>query len=153
MLKAFPSQAPNAWLRPSEEARFRCADGDLSGAAVALRHPAQQRANVFLRHAPVLAFAPFKLFVVDSSTKSLKCVGKTERIIPQIFVDLSFNQDMAMRALRACQDTQSNEAWPEPRHISSCKSPLYHERCCKPSGPAMAGQQRLNVNRPGSASG
>ena len=84
---------------------------------------------------------------MDSSAKSLKRVGKTERIIPQIFVDLSFNRDMAMGTLRACQDTQSSEAWPEPRHISSCKSPLYHERCCKPSGPAMAEQRRFNVNR------
>ena len=74
-------------------------------------------------------------------------LGKTEGIISQIFVDLSFNQDMVMRTSRACQDTQSGEAWPEPRHISSGKSPLYHERCCKPSGPVMAEQQRFNVNR------
>jgi hypothetical protein len=80
-------------------------------------HPAQQRSNVILRYAPILAFAPFKLFVVDSSANSLKRMGKTERICPQIFVDLSFNQDMAMRTLRACQDTQSNEAWPEPRPL------------------------------------
>ena len=100
-----------------------------------------------LRYAPVLAFAPLKLFVVDSSAKSLKCVGKTEGIISQIFVDLSFNQHIAIRILRACQDTQSGQARLEPRHISSSKSPLYHERCCQPSGPAKAEQPRLNVNR------
>jgi hypothetical protein len=52
-----------------------------------------------------------------------------------------------MGTLRACQDTQSSEAWPEPRHISSCECPLYHERCCKPSVAAMAEQRRFNVNR------
>ena len=108
---------------------------------------------MFPRHAPIFALALFKLFEVDSPAKSLKCVGKTERIISQIFVDLSFNRDMAMGTLRACQDTQSSEAWPELRHISSCQSPLYHEWRCKPSGPAMAYQRRFNVNRAGSASG
>ena len=85
---------------------------------------------------------------MDCSAKSLKRVGKTERIIPQIFVDVSFNRDGAMRIIRFCQDAQRGEAWPEPRHVSSCKSPLHHERCCKPSAAAMAGQRRFNVNRP-----
>jgi hypothetical protein len=51
----------------------------------------QQRANIFFRYAPILAFAPFNLFVVDGSAKPLKCVRKTERIGPEIFVDVSFN--------------------------------------------------------------
>jgi hypothetical protein len=127
---------------PDSPARSRT----IRASAVGLRHPAQQRANIFLRDAPILTFAPFKLFVLDSSAKSLKCVGKAERIIPQIFVDLSFDQT-AMRTLRACQDTQSGQAGPEPRHVSSCRSPLYHERCCKPSVAAMDEQRRFNVNR------
>jgi hypothetical protein len=34
---------------------------------------------------------------VNSSAQPLKCVGKTERISSQIFIDLFFNQDVAMR--------------------------------------------------------
>ena len=109
----------------------------------------QQRANIIPRHAPILAFAPFKPFVVNSSAKSLKRVGETERIIPQIFVDVSFNRDGAMRIIRFCQDAQRGDAWPEPRHVSSCKSPLHHERCCKPFVPAKPDQRRFNVNRAG----
>src|ERR1700722_20750409 len=45
-----------------------------------LRYPMQQRANIFLRCAPILVFASFNLLVMDSSTKPLKCVRKTERI-------------------------------------------------------------------------
>jgi hypothetical protein len=60
----------------------------------------QQRANIISRYAPILTLAPFNLLVVDCSAKSLKRVGKTERISPQIFVDVSFNQDMAMRIIR-----------------------------------------------------
>ena len=60
----------------------------------------QQSANVLFRYAPILAFAPFKLFVVDSFVEPLKCVGKTNRIGSQIFIDVSFNQQMAMRTAR-----------------------------------------------------
>jgi hypothetical protein len=52
------------------------------------------------RDVPIFAFASFNLFVVDSSAKSLKRVGKTERIGFQIFIDVSFNQDRAMRIIR-----------------------------------------------------
>ena len=45
------------------------------------------------------SFAPFKLFEVDRFAKSLKCVGKAERVGPQIFIDVSFDQDMAMKTL------------------------------------------------------
>ena len=47
----------------------------------------------------ILPFAPFKLFEVDRFAKSLKCVGKAERVGPQIFIDVSFDQDMAMKTL------------------------------------------------------
>jgi len=70
-------------------------------------HPAQQRSNVILRYAPILAFAPFKLFVVDSSANSLKRMGKTERICPQIFVDVSFNKDMTVWVFGFRQSAQS----------------------------------------------
>ena len=100
-----------------------------------------------LRHTPILPLTPFKLFVVDSFANSLQCVGKTERIGPQIIIDVSFNPNIAIGAFRFCQDTQCGEAWLEPRHVSSWKSPLHHERCCKPPVPAMAEQPRLNVNR------
>ena len=39
--------------------------------------PLPLRPNIVSRHAPILPFAPFKLFVTDRSAKSLKCVGKT----------------------------------------------------------------------------
>jgi hypothetical protein len=106
----------------------------------------QQRADVLFRDAPILAFAPFNLFVVDGSAKSLKRVGETERISPEIFIDVSFNQDKAMRIIRFRQDTQCGKAWPEPMHLRSRKSPL-HEQCYKPTVLAMPERRRLNVNR------
>jgi hypothetical protein len=105
------------------------------------------RANILLRYAPILAFAPFNLFVVDCSAEPLKCMGKTERISPQIFVDMSFNQDMAMRIIRFRQVTQCGKAWPKPRHLNSRNSPLLHEQCYKLTVPAMPERRRLNVNR------
>jgi hypothetical protein len=96
------------------------------GSAVGLRHPAQQRANVFPRHAPILAFAPLKLFVLNGFAKSLKCVSRTDPVGPQILIDVSFNQEMPMRTLRACQDTQCGQARPEPAHSSSRISPHEH---------------------------
>jgi hypothetical protein len=65
--------------------------GYLSPTCILAVHPVQQGANIILRYAPILPFAPFKLLVVDSSAKSLKRVGKTERIGPQIIIDVSFN--------------------------------------------------------------
>jgi hypothetical protein len=50
------------------------------GSAVGLCHPAQQRANVFPRHAPILAFAPLKLFVEDGFAKALKCASRTDPV-------------------------------------------------------------------------
>ena len=91
--------------------------------------------------------------IVDSPAKSLKCVGKTERIISQIFVDLSFNRHAAMGTLRACQDTQSREAWPEPRHISSCKSPLYHDGVVSRPWQLWLSSGGLTLIRAASASG
>jgi hypothetical protein len=44
---------------------------------------------------------------VDCSAKSLKRVGKTERIIPQIFVDVSFNKDMTVWVFGFRQNAQS----------------------------------------------
>jgi hypothetical protein len=37
-------------------------------------------------------------------------VGKAERIGPQIVVDVSFNQDIAMKTLRFRKDTQRDQA-------------------------------------------
>ena len=67
-----------------------------------------------------------QLFVVDSSPKSFKRMGKTERIGFQIFIDVSFNQDGAMRIIRFRQVTQCGRAWPEPMHFISCKSLYRH---------------------------
>ena len=52
---------------------------------VRLRHSMQQCANILLRYAPIFAFASLSRLVVNSPAKPLKCVGKTERIGPQIF--------------------------------------------------------------------
>jgi hypothetical protein len=104
----------------------------------------EQRADVLFRDAPILAFAPFSLFVMDSSAETLKCMRKTERISPKIFVDVSFNQDMAMRIIRIRQDTQCGEAWTKPMHLRSRNSPL-HEQCYKPTVPAMPEQRKVNV--------
>jgi hypothetical protein len=70
----------------------------------------QQQANVTRCNAPILTFAPLSCFILDSPAKPLKCVGKTERIIPQIFIDLFFNQDMAMRTPRFRQNAESGQA-------------------------------------------
>ena len=64
---------------------------------------------------------------MDSSAKSLKRVGKTERIGFQIFIDVSFNQDIAMRIIRFCQVTQCGQASPEPMHFSSRNSAFSHD--------------------------
>ena len=59
--------------------------------------------------------------------KSFKRVGKTERISSQILIDVSFNQDRAIRATRSRQDTQCGEALSEPMHLGSRNSPLSHD--------------------------
>ena len=97
-----PIEHPAALFRELlAQGRRKTDDCQLSGAAVhaeewdtgystaseeLVRHHVLQRANIILRHVPILAFAPFKLFVVDGFAKSLKCVGKTERIGPQIVI-------------------------------------------------------------------
>jgi len=63
---------------------------------------------------------------MDTPAKPLKRVGKTERIGSQIFIDVFFNQDVAIRTGRFRQNTESGQAWPEPVHFISCKSPLSH---------------------------
>jgi hypothetical protein len=70
---------------------------------------------------------------VDSSAKSFKRVGKTERIGFQIFIDMSFNQDIAMRIVRFRQVTQCGRAWPEPMHLSSRNSAFSHDKVIKPT--------------------
>ena len=70
----------------------------------------------------------FKLFVVDRTAKSFKRMGKTERIGFQILIDMSFNQDRAMRIIRFCQVTQCGRAWPEPMHFSSRNSAFSHDK-------------------------
>jgi hypothetical protein len=82
-----------------------------------LRHPTQQQANVTPCDTPILTFAPLSRLILDSPAKPLKCVGKTERIVPQIFIDVFFNQDVAMRTSRFRQNTESGQAWPEPVHL------------------------------------
>ena len=77
-------------------------------------------------HAIVYRAALKKLFVVDGFAKSLKCVSRTDPVGPQILIDVSFNQEMPMRTLRACQDTQCGQARPEPAHSSSRISPHEH---------------------------
>ena len=77
----------------------------------------QQQSNVVLRHAPILPFPPFQLFVTDSSAKSFKCVGKTKRIGPQIVVDMSFNKDMTVRVFGFRQSAQIGQAWSEPTSL------------------------------------
>ena len=58
--------------------------------------------------------------------KSFERVGKTERVGSQILIDVSFNQDIAMRIIRFRQVTQCGQAWPEPMHISSRNSAFSH---------------------------
>jgi hypothetical protein len=65
---------------------------------------------------------------LDSPAKPLKRVGQTERIISQIFINVLFNEDVAMRTGRFRQNTQSGQAWPEPVHFISRKSPLRHRQ-------------------------
>jgi hypothetical protein len=65
---------------------------------------------------------------VDSSAKSFKRVGKTERIGFQIFIDMSFNQNVAVRIVRFGQVTQCGRAWPEPMHFSSRNSAVSHDK-------------------------
>src|SRR5262245_29809815 len=67
--------------------------------------------------APILAFAPFKLFVVDSSVEPLKCVSETNRIGSKILIDVSFNQQMAMRTARFRQNTRCGQAGSELIHL------------------------------------
>ena len=55
-------------------------------------------------------------------------MGKTERIGFQIFIDMSFNQDIAMRIVRFRQVTQCGRAWPEPMHFSSRNSAFSHDK-------------------------
>jgi hypothetical protein len=100
-----PIENPAALFRELlAQGRRKTDDCQLSGAAVhaeewdtgystaseeLVRHHVLQRANIILRHVPILAFAPFKLFVVDGFAKSLKCVGKVrglnvvDRYIPE----------------------------------------------------------------------
>jgi hypothetical protein len=59
----------------------------------------QQQANVTLRDAPILTFAPLSRLILDSPAKPRKRVGEIERIIPQIFIDVFFDQDMARTSL------------------------------------------------------
>jgi hypothetical protein len=61
---------------------------------------------------------------VDGFAKSLKPTGKTDRIVLQIFIDVSFNQEIAIRTPRPRQDTQSGQARPEPAHSSSPNLPM-----------------------------
>jgi hypothetical protein len=56
--------------------------------------------------------------VPDRSAKSLKCMGKTEWIGPQILIDVPFNQKMAMRSLRTCQDPKGGQARPKPVYFA-----------------------------------
>ena len=65
-------------------------------------HSALQRANIFLRVAPIFAFPPLKFFVADSCAQLFKRVPKTDRVGSHILIDVSFDQGMAMRTLRAC---------------------------------------------------
>ena len=85
---------------------------------------------------------------MNSSAKSLKCMGKTERIGPQIVIDMSFNQDIAMRTLRFRKDTQRGQARPEPVHFIVCKSPLRHRHSYRSTVTAKAKRRGFNVNWP-----
>jgi hypothetical protein len=49
---------------------------------------------------------PLNFFVVNSSAQPLKCMGKTERIGFQIFIDVFFDQNIALKALRLRKSTQ-----------------------------------------------
>jgi hypothetical protein len=53
-------------------------------------------------------------------------MGKTERIGLQIFIDVSFDQNIAPKSLRLSKKTQHGQAGPEPMHFIARKSPLHH---------------------------
>jgi hypothetical protein len=82
---------------------------------------------------------------VNCSAKSFKCVSKAERIGLQIFIDVFFNQGIALKALRVRKDTQRGQAWAEPVHFIVCKSPMRHQRSYRSTATAMAERQRLTL--------
>ena len=55
---------------------------------------------------------------VDSSVEPLKCVSETNRIDSKILIDVSFNQQMAMRSARFRQNTQCGQAGSELIHLA-----------------------------------
>jgi hypothetical protein len=112
------------------------------------RHPVQQCSNVILRHAPILPSTPFQFFVVDCSAKSLKCVDQAERISSQIFVDVFFNQDGAVRPIRSRQNAQSGQAWPEPVHFAVCKPATRRRQSYRSTVTAIAKAEALTLIGP-----
>jgi hypothetical protein len=72
-------------------------------------------------------------------------MGKTERIGPQIVVDVSFNQNIAMRTRRFRKDAQRGQARPEPVHFISSKSPLRHRHSYRSTVTARAERQGLTL--------
>ena len=88
---------------------------------------------------------PLCAFQVLRSGLLLKCVSKAERIGLQIFIDVFFNQSIALKALRVRKDTQRGQAWAEPVHFIVCKSPMRHQRSYRSTATAMAERRRLTL--------
>jgi hypothetical protein len=78
----------------------RRGDCELSGSAVALRHASQQQANIILRHAPILPFVPFCLFIVDSHAQPLKQTLLPAALRIKMVVDIPLDQHDAIRIIR-----------------------------------------------------
>jgi hypothetical protein len=89
-----------------------------SSCAAVSEYTPSRCSNLRLRAVLLLRFE--QLHVTAQAT------GATERIVLEVVIDFSFNQSMAMRSLRACQNTQGGQAGSKAMYSSSRESP--HEQ-------------------------
>jgi hypothetical protein len=81
----------------------------------------RQRTNVLFRHAPILASAPFNLFIVDSYAEPLKATLLPADLDLEILVDISLDQDDPIRVIRSRQDAQCIHVCSEPIHLPALR--------------------------------
>jgi hypothetical protein len=65
--------------------------GHLAASEKLVCHHVLQRANIILRHAPILTLTPFSLFIVDSQAQPLKAPLPPANLIFQIKVNIPLN--------------------------------------------------------------
>jgi hypothetical protein len=102
---------------------LRLAEQEKSSALARVAHSPggkrlRQRTNILFRHAPILASAPFNVFIVDSYAEPLKAT-----LLPdlEILVDISLDQDDAIRIIRSRQDAQCTHVCSEPIHLPALR--------------------------------